>query len=67
MTDNTRMADGIHKGMRMKDIPAAYLLHLPKEVATARVTKYVADNHKVLKLEARREGRLEYIKRMIKR
>ncbi len=67
MTDNTRMTGGIHKGTRMKDIPAAYLLHLSKDVATVGLTKYVADNHEVLKLEARRDGRLQYKKRMAKR
>ena len=61
------MTDGIHKGTRMKDIPAAYLLHLSKDVLTERLKKYVADNHEVLKLEARRDGQLQYKKRMIKR
>ena len=67
MTDNTRMADGIHKGTRMKAVPAAYLLHLPIDVVTARLKKYVADNLEVLKLEARRDGRLHYKKWMVKR
>jgi hypothetical protein len=67
MTDNTRMTDGIHKGIRMRDVPAAYLLHLPKDVVTARVNKYVVDNLHVLKLEARRDGRLQYKKWMVKR
>ncbi len=67
MTDNTRMVDGIHKGMRMKDVPASYLLHLPKEIATAGLAKYVADNHELLKLEAKREGQLQYRKSMDKR
>ena len=67
MTDNTRMTDGIHKGVRMKDVPAAYLLHLSKTMTTGGITKYVADNRAVLKLEARRDGRLLYKKRMVKR
>jgi len=61
------MTDGIHKGARMKDVPAAYLLHLPKDVVTSTLKKYVADNQEVLKLEARRDGRLQYKKWMIKR
>jgi len=67
MTDNTRMIDGIYKGTRMKDVPAAYLLHLPKESVSVRLAEYVAKNHEVLKLEARRDGRLQYMKRMVKR
>jgi len=67
MTDDTRMTHGIHKGTRMKDVPAAYLLHLSKDMANVGLTKYVADNHEVLKVEARRNGRLEYKKWMVKR
>ena len=67
MTDNTRMADGIYKGTRIKDVPAAYLLHLSKNMANVGLTKYVADNHEVLKLEARRDGRLQYSMRMARR
>ena len=59
------MTDGIHKGTRMKDVPAAYLLHLLKDAATVGLTKYVVDNQEVLKLEARRDGRLQYKKRMV--
>lgn len=61
------MAEGIHKGTRMKAVPAAYLLHLPKDMVTARLEKYVANNLEVLKLEARRDGRLQYKKWMVKR
>ena len=67
MTDNTRMTDGIYKGTRMKDVPAAYLLHRSKDMANVGLTKYVADNHEVLKLEARRDGRLQYKQWMVKR
>ncbi len=67
MTDNTRMTDGIYKGTRMKDVPAAYLLHLSKDVAIFGLTKYVADNREVLKLEARRDGRLLHRQWMAKR
>ena len=61
------MTEGIHKGIRMKDVPASYLLHLPREVVTMRLMKYVADNQAVLKLEARRDGRLIYKKWLLKR
>jgi hypothetical protein len=67
MTDNTRMIAGIYKGTRMKDVPAAYLLHLPKESVSVSLAEYVTNNHEVLKLEARRDGRLQYMKRMVKR
>ena len=67
MTDNTRMTHGIHKGTRMKDVPAAYLLHLPKGVENEKLKKYVIDNQEVLKLEARRDGRMQYMKRIVKR
>ena len=67
MTDNTRMTDGIYKGTRMKDVPAAYLLHLSKDAVSASLKKYVVDNQAVLKLEARRDGRLQYKKWMVKR
>jgi hypothetical protein len=61
------MTYGIHKGIRMRDVPAAYLLHLPKYVVTTRLNKYVADNLDVLKLEARRDGQRQYKKWMVKR
>lgn len=67
MTDNTRMTEGVHKGVRMKAVPASYLLHLPKNVVTEALKKYVADNQKVLRLEARRDGQLVYKKWMEKR
>ena len=67
MTDDTRMTHGIHKGTRMKDVPAAYLLRLSRDVTTVGLTKYVADNHEVLKLEAKRDGRLQYKKRTVRR
>jgi hypothetical protein len=67
MTDDTRMTGGIHKGTRMKAVPAAYLLHLPIGVVTANLKKYIADNLEVLKSEARRDGRLHYKKWMKKR
>jgi hypothetical protein len=51
----------------MKDVPAAYLLRLSRDVAIVGLTKYVADNHEVLKLEARRDGKLQYKKRMVRR
>jgi hypothetical protein len=61
------MTDGIHKGIRMRDVPAAYLLHLPKDLVTAKLKEYVADNLDVLKLEAKRDGRLQYKKWNLKR
>ena len=61
------MTEGIHKGVRIKAVPASYLLHLPKNVQTPDLKRYVADNQKVLKLEARREGQLLYKKWMAKR
>jgi hypothetical protein len=67
MTDDTRMTHGIHKGSRMKDVPAAYLLRLSRNVTGVGLTEYVADNHEILILEARRDGRLQYRKRMIRR
>ena len=67
MTDDTRMPHGIHKGTRMKDVPAAYLLRLSRDVTSVGLTEYVVDNHELLKLEARRDGRLQYKKRMIRR
>jgi len=67
MTDDTRMTHGIHKGTRMKDVPAAYLLRLSRDVTSAGLTEYVSDNHEILKLEARRDGLLQYKKRMVRR
>ena len=67
MTDDTRMTLGIHRGTRMKDVPAAYLLRLSRDVTSVGLTEYVVDNHELLKLEARRDGRLQYKKRMIRR
>ena len=60
------MTLGTHRGTRMKDVPAAYLLRLSRDVAIVGLTKYVADNHEVLKLEARRDGKL-HRKRMVRR
>ena len=67
MTDNTHMTNGIHKGTRMRAVPAAYPLHPPKNMVTANLKRYVADNQEVLKLEARRDGRLQYKESMVKR
>ncbi|MGA7159715.1 MAG: hypothetical protein WBZ48_01855 [Bacteroidota bacterium] len=67
MTDNTRLTNGIYKGTRMKNVPAAYLLHLSKDMAIVGLTKYIADNREVLKLEARRDGQLLYRKWVVKR
>ena len=61
------MTLGIHRGTRMKDVPAAYLLRLSRDVTSVGLTEYVVDNHELLKLEARRDGRLQYKKRMIRR
>ena len=60
MTDSTRMTDGIHKGIRMLSVPAAYLLNLPKDVVNPELKKCVHDNLAVLKLEVRRDRGQQY-------
>jgi hypothetical protein len=67
MTDTSRMLKGIHKGTRMLAVPAMYLLHLPEDVISPKLKKYVADNISILKLEARRDGRLQYKNSKMKR
>ncbi len=61
------MSGGIYKGTQIKAVPAAYLLHLPKDVITEDLKKYVAENEHALKLEARRDGQLFYKKSLVKR
>lgn len=67
LTDDTRMTHGIHKGLLMKDVPAAYLLSLPRDETVTGLTEYVADNHEILILEAKRDGRLQSQRRMARR
>jgi len=67
MTDDTRMTYGIYKGTRMKDVPAAYLLSLSREVTSGGLKEYVSDNYEILTLEANRDGRLQSKKRMERR
>jgi hypothetical protein len=67
MTDTTRMTDGIHKGTRLKDVPAAYLLHLPSGIATLQLKKYVEKNLNFLKAEASSDGKLRYRERKNRR
>jgi len=61
------MTHGIHKGMLMKDVPAAYLLNLTADKTITGLTEYVADNHEILILEAKRDERLQSQKRMARR
>jgi hypothetical protein len=67
MTDNSRIKGGIHKGTRLKDVPAAYLLHLPSGVGTPELKKYVEKNLNFLKAEASLDGKLRYRERTKRR
>jgi uncharacterized protein (DUF3820 family) len=59
MTDNTRMTHGIYEGTKIASVPAAYLLHLRKDVEDPMLKQYVAENLDVLKLEAKRDRMLQ--------
>lgn len=67
MTDNSRLTNGTHQGTRLKDVPAAYLLHLPIGIATLQLKKYVEENLNLLRAEASSDGKLRYRKRKNRR
>jgi hypothetical protein len=67
MTDNSRITNGIHQGTRLKDVPAAYLLHLPSGIATPQLKKYVEENMHLLRAEASSDGKLRYRERAKRR
>jgi hypothetical protein len=59
LTDDAFMTDGLYKGLRMKDVPAVYLLHLPKAVTNPALKKYISQNLDVLRIEEERQKRLQ--------
>ena len=54
LTDDTRMTHGIHKGLLMKDVPAGVSAEFPRDETVTGLTEYVADNHEILILEAKK-------------
>lgn len=58
-TDISLMTFGAHKGKRMIDIPATYLLYLNQKgwITDKRVQQYVNSNLEVLEKEARAAGK----------
>lgn len=67
LTDNDMMPFGKHKGQRMANVPASYLLWLyerwrngdaPKSDEVFRVKVYVDSNLEVLRMEVKRTERM---------
>ena len=54
LTDNSTMWWGIHKGKKMANVPASYLLWcFDNNKCSPDVAKYVSENYEDLKQEAR--------------
>jgi uncharacterized protein (DUF3820 family) len=55
MTDSDKMPYGIHKDVKMIDVPASYLLWLyENNKCSGEVKAYIIDNLEVIKEEIRR-------------
>lgn len=56
LTDSDLMPTGKHKGEKMEDIPAKYLLYIyENDMCNARVRKYIEDNLDVIKQQIKME------------
>lgn len=56
LTDESPMPSGKHKGMKMIDVPAAYLLYVyENKMCGERVAKYVEDNLDVIKEQIKQD------------
>jgi len=54
LTDESPMPWGIHKGTRMANVPASYLIYVyENEKCDYAVSKYILDNWDFLKMEAK--------------
>lgn len=54
MDDNTLMPFGVHKGVKMANVPADYLLYLyNNKKCYGDLKEYIEDNLDVLKAEAK--------------
>jgi uncharacterized protein (DUF3820 family) len=55
LTDNSFMPYGKHKGKKMINVPADYLLWLyENQKCSGEVRAYIASNHEVLTVQAKR-------------
>lgn len=55
MTDTDLMPFGVHKGKKLIDVPASYLLWLlENNKCSGEVKKYIEDNKDVLQVEIKR-------------
>jgi uncharacterized protein (DUF3820 family) len=55
MTDSDLMPYGIHKGEKMANVPASYLLWLyENDKCSTNVKQYIVDNYDVLKMEVKK-------------
>lgn len=56
LTDDCPMPWGIHKGKRMEDVPASYLIYFyDQNKCSADVRAYIEDNLDVLRMEVKRD------------
>jgi uncharacterized protein (DUF3820 family) len=57
LTDESIMPWGIHKGKKLANVPAAYLLYLydEKKVIWGEVFNYIKDNLDVLKAQVKQK------------
>jgi uncharacterized protein (DUF3820 family) len=62
MTDTDLMPFGKHKGKRMIDVPASYLLWLldalKNDTRNVEVKQYLQENKEALKLEVKKNSKL---------
>jgi uncharacterized protein (DUF3820 family) len=56
LTDDDLMPSGKHKGEKMQNVPASYLLYVyDSNMVNYRVRKYIEDNLDVIKQQAKKE------------
>lgn len=60
LDDDSLMPTGMHKGVRMEDVPAEYLLKQSKNpLCQVQVKAYIEDNLDVLKVQVKRNAKPE--------
>lgn len=62
LTDNSIMPFGIHKGTKLIDVPASYLLFLTTQSkwdTSSPLGRYIQDNMETLKMQIRNDKQLK--------
>lgn len=68
-SDNTPIPFGVHRGTKLANVPAGYLLYLwdkskqGKELSDAKLAMYIKENFHAIELEAKAEKQKRYYER----